>query len=84
MKLVSDWRRVLRRAWSIRLLVLAGFLSGIEVILSLPDIAARLDWPQGIFAALSGLTTAAAFVARILAQNIETENPDADQQDPSK
>lgn len=68
MKLVSDWKRVLRRAWSIRLLVLAGILSGLEVIFSLPDIADRLDWPQGIFAALSGLTTAAAFVARIIVQ----------------
>lgn len=84
MHLVEDWRRVLKRAWSIRLLVLAGVLSGVEVVLSLPDIAARLDWPQGIFAALSGLTTAAAFVARIVAQNIETENPDADKQDPPK
>lgn len=76
MKLVSDWRRVLKRAWSIRLLVLAGILSGLEVIFSLPDIADRLDWPQGIFAALSGLTTAAAFVARLVAQgNVnETDN----------
>ena len=69
MKLVADWRRVLKRAWSIRLMLLAGLLSGLEVILSLPDIADRLDWPQGILAAASGLVTAAAFVARLLAQN---------------
>ncbi len=77
MKLVADWRRVLKRAWSIRLMILAGLLSGIEVILSLPDIALYLDWPQGIFAAASGLATMAAFVARLLAQNGVS---DADQQ----
>lgn len=82
MKLVADWRRVLRRAWSIRLMILAGILSGLEVIFSLPDIADRLDWPQGLFAALSGLTTAAAFVARIIAQNGVSDAPD--QQDPQQ
>lgn len=76
MHLVSDWRRVLKRAWSIRLMILAGILSGIEVVLSLPDIADRLDWPQGIFAALSGLTTAAAFVARLVAQGNVNETDD--------
>ena len=77
MNLVSNWRRVLKRAWSIRLMILAGILSGLEVIFSLPDIADRLDWPQGIFAALSGLTTAAAFVARLLAQHgVDDEQKD--------
>lgn len=80
MNLVSNWRRVLRRAWSIRLMILAGILSGLEVIFSLPDIAERLDWPQGIFAALSGLTTAAAFVARLIAQSGVTNEADDQEQ----
>jgi hypothetical protein len=80
MNLVSNWRAVLRRAWSIRLMILAGILSGLEVILSLPDIADRLDWPQGIFAALSGLTTAAAFVARLIAQAGVTNEADDEEQ----
>ena len=63
--LVSNWRDVLREAWSIRLIILAGLLSGIEVIL--PFIGA-LPIPDGAFAALSLMTTFAAFVARILAQ----------------
>ena len=33
MKLVSDWRHVLRNAWSVRLIVLAALLSGLEVVL---------------------------------------------------
>jgi hypothetical protein len=80
MNLVSNWRRVLKRAWSIRLMILAGLLSGLEVIFSLPDIADRLDWPQGIFAALSGLTTAAAFVARLIAQAGVTNEADDQEQ----
>ena len=79
MNLVSNWRRVLKRAWSIRLMILAGILSGIEVILSLPDIAERLDWPQGLFAAASGLTTMAAFIARLIAQGNVNEADDEEQ-----
>ena len=78
MNLVANWRRVLKRAWSIRLMILAGALSGIEVILSLPVVADRLDWPQGLFAAASGLTTAGAFVARLLAQH-GVSDEDADE-----
>ncbi|WP_081455273.1 DUF7940 domain-containing protein [Roseibium aggregatum] len=33
MKLVSDWRAVLQRAWSVRLMLLAALLSGAEVAL---------------------------------------------------
>ncbi|MBO6858490.1 hypothetical protein [Roseibium sp.] len=64
MKLVNDWRRVLRRAWSVRLLILAGLLSGAEV--ALPFLGDFIE--PGRLAALSGLATAGAFVARIVAQ----------------
>ena len=37
MRLINEWRAVLRRAWSIRLMLLAGLLSGIEVVLPLLD-----------------------------------------------
>ncbi|MBN9671689.1 hypothetical protein [Roseibium aggregatum] len=64
MNLVSDWRRVLQRAWSIRLIALAALLSGAEVALPfLGDFIA-----PGRLAALSALATAGAFVGRILAQ----------------
>lgn len=79
MQLVANWRRVIKRAWSIRLMILAGILSGLEVIFSLPDIAERLDWPQGLFAAASGLTTMAAFIARLIAQGNVNEADDQEQ-----
>lgn len=66
MKLVWNWRAVLRHAWSIRLLIAAGILSGVEA--ALPFVDAAADIPRGIFAVLSFLATGGAFVARLLAQ----------------
>jgi hypothetical protein len=71
MKLTSNWREVLRYAWSIRLMILAGVLSGLEV--ALPLIDGLFPIPQGVFAALSGLTVAGAFVARLVAQRNLTD-----------
>lgn len=64
MKLLYDWKEVLKKAWSIRLMLLAGLLSGIEVALPLFVDA----FPRGAFAALSAFTTMGALVARITAQ----------------
>ena len=64
MMLKHDWREVVKKAWSIRLMVLAGLLSAAEVVV--PFFAD--DMGRGVFAALSGLTVGAAFVARLLAQ----------------
>jgi len=64
MKLVKDWRRVIRRAWSVRLMLFAAVLSGAEV--ALPFVGGFIE--PGRLALLSALVTAGAFVARILAQ----------------
>ena len=60
----KDWRDILRKAWSIRLMILAGVLSGIEVVL--PFFSEAL--PRGVFAVMSLLATSGAFVSRLLAQ----------------
>ncbi|MBS7741428.1 MULTISPECIES: hypothetical protein [unclassified Chelatococcus] len=67
MRLVPNWREVLRYAWSIRLLILAGALSGAEV--ALPLLQEILPIHRGVFASLCALTVCGAFVARIVAQN---------------
>lgn len=67
MRLVPNWRAVLTRAWSVRLMVLAFVLTVLEVALPLLD--GYLPIPPYTFAALSGLATAGAFVARLVAQN---------------
>ncbi len=64
--LVHNWRDLIRHAWSLRLIVVAGLLSGAEIVL--PLLQDFLPIPHGIFAGLSFLTVAAAFVARLLAQ----------------
>lgn len=64
MKLYENWREILRKAWSIRLMLLAGVLSGVEV--AVPLFAHTL--PHGVFAALSILSVSAAFIARLIAQ----------------
>lgn len=64
MKLVHNWRDVLRKAWSVRWMVVAALLSGLEV--ALPFFAE--SFPRGLFAAGSFVTVAGAFVARFIAQ----------------
>lgn len=64
MKLYDNWKEILRRSWSLRFIILAGILSGIEVIL--PFFSEEI--PRNLFAALSFMAVAAAFVARLVAQ----------------
>jgi hypothetical protein len=64
--LVAEWRDIVRRAWSIKLIVAAFVLTGFET--ALPLIDGYIDIPRGVFATASGLATAGAFVARLLAQ----------------
>lgn len=64
MKLYDNWKDILRRAGSIRLMLLAGLLSGCEVILPLFIDA----MPRNVFAILSLLAVSGAFVARLVAQ----------------
>lgn len=64
MKLLPDWRRLVVHAWSIRLIVLAGLLSGAEA--ALPMISDL--FPPRLFALLTMATIAGAFVARLVAQ----------------
>lgn len=64
--LVKNWRQVLRRAWSVKLMLAAAALSGLEV--AMPYLDGYVDIPPRLFALLSGVTVAAAFIARICAQ----------------
>ena len=64
MNLVPEWKWLVRKAWSIRLVVLAGLLSGCEIILPLfMDV-----FPRHVFAVLSILAAVGAGVARVMAQ----------------
>lgn len=62
--LLPDWKRVLRKAWSIRVLVLAIVLTGAEAVLP-------IFWdqiPHRTYALVTFVVVCAAFIARLLAQ----------------
>jgi hypothetical protein len=68
--LIPDWKRVLKKAWSIKLMLLAGLLSGLEILLPFAE-----DWlnqhdviPRWALAFFAFVITAAAVVARLFAQ----------------
>ena len=62
--LIENWRAVLTRAWSARLMILAGLLSGAEVALPYCTDVVR----PGALAMLSALASSGAFIARFSAQ----------------
>lgn len=72
MKLLPNWRTVLRKAWSMKFMALATVLSGAEVTMTLisPDAL-----PAGYLPALAGIVTALALFARLVAQK-EVGNAD--------
>lgn len=65
MKLIDNWKLILRKAWSLKFTAAAMVLGAIEVGIQFyqPE-----SWPAGLFAALAALATAASAVARLLAQ----------------
>lgn len=66
MKLVSNWRALIARAWSLKLLALAIFLGALEM--ALPFLHGVLPVRPGTFFALIFLTNVLAAIARLVAQ----------------
>jgi hypothetical protein len=67
MRLYSNWRWIVRKAWSIRLILFAGLLTGTEAVLS----AFGADWlpvPHWVRMLIIMAVMGGAFVARIVAQ----------------
>lgn len=64
MRLLDDWQRLARRAWSVRLAILSAGLSAVEF--ALPFVAP--ERPSGWFAGAAVLVSLAAAGARIVAQ----------------
>ena len=75
MHLIDDFGRVFMKLWSVRLAIVAGVLSGIEVILPLFIDAI----PRGAFAIASFVVTVASIVARAIAQPSIHRKQDDDQ-----
>lgn len=67
MMLVPNWRKVLKHAWSVRLIVLAGLLTGCEGILPLLPVLLPSLTVQ-IVALVTFAVLAAAVISRFIAQ----------------
>lgn len=64
MRLSAEWKLLMRRAWSFRLIVLSGLLSGAEVILPL-----FIDtMPRNVFSVAALCAAVGGAFARIIAQ----------------
>lgn len=66
MKVASDWHAVLRHAWSIRLILVAGLLDGLSAGLAIDPLL--LPIPLAAVALTSVAVNAAAFISRLVAQ----------------
>ena len=67
MRLIPEWRRVLRYGWSVRLIVLAGILTGLEAVL--PLVPEFLPIPIEYLAVSQFLIVMGALFARFIAQS---------------
>lgn len=78
LKLIPEWRRVLKHAWSVRMLYLAAALSGLEAVVPLlPDLA-RNRVPTIVLAIASFLVIMGAFIARFVVQHKVRGDEDAE------
>jgi hypothetical protein len=64
MRLLDDWDRVVKKAWSFRLLALAAVFTVAEILL--PLVGAEM--PPVLFSVLSGLAIVGAMITRVIAQ----------------
>ena len=71
MKLVANWKQLLKKAWSVRLIILAGVLSGAEALMMFIAPAAPRWFAPIIFG-----VTMSALVARLIAQRSLHEDTD--------
>lgn len=73
MKLVQNWRIVLKKAWSVKFNITASLLAGAEVAVTVWQPAGIAP---GLFAALAAMVSIGSNVMRILAQSEVTHAPE--------
>ena len=78
MTLLPDWKAILKKAWSVKFIAVAAVLSGLESVAAIAGDSIAKQFPTGLYAAVVGVLTALALVARILAQN-EADKADKDE-----
>ena len=74
--LIPDWKRVLKRAWSVKFLGMAAVVSGFETVM---QIAGNSFLPAGVAPAIVGSLSALGILARVMAQKEAEEIADVKQ-----
>ena len=77
MTLLPDWKAVIKKAWSVKFIAVAAVLSGLESVAAIAGESIARQLPTGLYAAVVGVLTALALVARVLAQNEADKSDDA-------
>ena len=77
MQLIPEWKHVLRRAWSVRFLALAGILTGCEFLLPLY----MESIPREVFIGLVMLVSVAGIISRVVSQSAFMCNKDEHEPD---
>jgi len=76
-RLVSDWRTILTKAWSIRFTITSAIFSALEFIVPLIQPG---EVQRGLFAGVAFIVSIGAAGARVLAQKeITNASPNSDQ-----
>lgn len=73
MKLLPDWKWVVRKAWSVRLMVLAAILTGCEAVVTVTGV----EWiplPAWARLALVFVVISGAFIARLVVQREDDDD----------
>lgn len=72
MKLIDEWKLVLRKAWSTRFAAISSVLAVLQAVV--PSLDGLI--PPSTFAVLSAITAILAIVARVVDQPAMTAQPD--------
>ena len=66
--LLPDWRKIARRAWSVRLSIVAAVFTAAEVVVPLFGDVLLDVMPRGAFVLLAFAASIGAAIARLVAQ----------------
>ena len=71
MKLASEWKCIVQKAWSFRFMVLAGVFTTAETVL--PYFTDLI--PRGVFTVLTLVAVTGGLISRVIAQKGVTNDP---------
>lgn len=72
MKLVEDWRSILKKAWSVKFNIAATLFGAAEVVVALVQPASI---PNGVFAGIAACISILSNVSRVMAQKELSDGP---------